>query len=74
MHHVDGTVAAKSKALRDYEKLKQYPPRLSLRVIRTPHLVKQGLKTVVTVTGVNPPVEFHIYAQSPGKYYLIEYQ
>ena len=51
--------------LRRYEKLKEYPPRLSLKVIRTPHEVQQNLVTEVTVDGVNPSVAFGIFARAP---------
>ena len=54
MQDVGGNVTAKSEFLRGFEEVKQYPPRLSLRVVRTPHQVQQDLETVVTVDGVDP--------------------
>ena len=77
VQHVDGPATAKSKHLHGYEKQKLYPPRLSLRVIRTLHEVQQDLVTVVTVKGVTdvsvhgvkPSIGFSIFARAPpGKY------
>ena len=56
---------AKSEFLREYEELKEYPPRLSLKVIRTPHEVQQDLVTEVSVDGVDPSVAFDIFARAP---------
>ena len=66
MQHIDGPATAKSKLLRDYEEQKLYPPWLSLRVIRTSHEVQQNLETEVSVEGIDPPVEFSIFARAPG--------
>ena len=60
VQHVDD--ALKSEWLHEYEELKQYPPRFSLSVTPTPHQVEKDLKTVVSVTGVDPPVGFKVFA------------
>ena len=44
------------KMLRQWEELKQYPPRLSLKITRTQR-AQEHLKTVVTVNGVEPQTE-----------------
>ena len=66
VQQVEGSPRAKSKFLRDYEKRKLYPPRLSLRVIHTSHKVQRDLETEVLVKGVKPFVGFSIFAQAPG--------
>ena len=70
VQHFGGNAAEKSDLLRRFEELKQYPPRLSLRIIR-PHKVQQDLETEVTVKGVvtrdDVPLKFTVFAQSPGK-------
>ena len=44
------------KMLKRLEDLKQYPPRLSLKITRTQR-AQEHLRTVVTVNGVEPQTE-----------------
>ena len=51
--------------LQNLEKIGVYPPRLSLKILRSKDIQKH-LKTKVVVKGVNPQVKFQIFAQYPG--------
>ena len=59
------------KILQQWEELRQYPPRLSLKITRTQR-AQEHLKTVVTVNGVEPlqkkkQLDIDLVAPSLGK-------
>ena len=61
-----------SEILKQLENLKQYPPRLSLKVIRSQHAQK-NLWTDVKITGVKPDLICKLFILCPGMYNYIEY-
>ena len=56
--------AAEVHALHELEKSNEYPPRLSLRIVRKN--ARGHLKTYIIVKGVDPQVKFEIFGQCPG--------
>lgn len=58
--------------LQQWEKLKQYPPYLSLEIMRTQNACEH-LRTDVTVKGVEPEVTIQISAPCSGYYYTAIY-
>ena len=53
-------------ALLELEKIHEYPPRLSLQITRSKN-AQERLKTNVIVKGVEPQVNFQIFAKCPGQ-------
>ena len=49
------------KVLKRWEDMKQYPPHLSLEILRTQHAQKR-LRTDVTVNGVEPELKIRMIA------------
>ena len=49
------------KLLKRWEDMKQYPPRLSLEIVRAGN-AQEPLRTDVTVTGVEPELEIRMIA------------
>ena len=49
------------KLLKQWEDMKQYPPRLSLEVVRTQQ-AREPLRTDVTVNGVEPELKIRVIA------------
>ena len=54
-----------SEILKQLEDVKQYPPRLSLEVIRSQH-AREHLRTDVTITGIKPQLIFELITLCPG--------
>ena len=51
--------------LKQLEDAKQYPPRLSLEVIRSQH-AREHLRTDVTITGIKQQLSFRLFTLCPG--------
>ena len=49
------------KVLKQWEDMKQYPPRLSLEILRTQQ-ARESLRTDVTVNGVEPELKIQVIA------------
>ena len=49
------------KVLKQWEDMKQYPPRLSLEIVRTQQ-AQEPLRTDVTVNGVEPELKIRMIA------------
>ena len=54
-----------SEILKQLENHKQYPPRLSLEIIRSQH-ARKHLKTDVTINGIKPQLKCQLFALCPG--------
>ena len=61
-----------SENLKQLENLKQYPPRLSLEVIRSQY-ARKHLRTDVTINGIEPPLKCQLFTLCPGIEYAIVY-
>ena len=53
------------KIIQELENFKQYPPRLSLEILRSQH-AREHLRTDVTITGVEPQLIFGLFTLCPG--------
>ena len=59
-----------SSRLKQLEDDKQYPPRLSLEVVRSQH-AREHLKTDVTINGIEPQLKCRLFTLCPGIEYTI---
>ena len=61
-----------SEILKQFEDLKQYPPRLSLEVFRSQH-AQEHLETDVAINGIEPQLTCPLFTLCPGIEYAIVY-